>query len=208
MDAITLLRADHKTVELLFKRFEKAGERAYVEKRQIVDRIIEELSIHAAIEEQVFYPVARATVPDTERISLESLEEHHVVKWLLSELADLDPRHERFDAKVTVLIENVRHHVKEEETEFFPQMRAGLGRKAMAELGAALEAAKKTAPTHPHPRAPDAPPANALVGAIAGVVDRVGDNLSGVAQGGMTAVQDLVARITGSDGAKTGAGSR
>ena len=54
MDAITLLKADHKTVEQLFKRFEKAGDRAYVDKRQIVDRIIEELSMHAAIEEQVF----------------------------------------------------------------------------------------------------------------------------------------------------------
>ncbi len=91
MDAITLLRNDHKTVEQLFKRFEKAGDRAYVQKREIVDRIIEELSVHAAIEELVFYPVARATVPDTEDIALESLEEHHIVKWLLSELVDLDP---------------------------------------------------------------------------------------------------------------------
>ena len=197
MDAITFLRDDHKTVELLFRRFEKAGDRAYVEKRQIVDRIIEELSVHAAIEEQVFYPVARATVPDTERIALESLEEHHIVKWLLAELADLNPGQERFDAKVTVLIENVRHHVKEEETDFFPLVRAGLGRSALAEMGDALATAKKTAPTHPHPRAPDVPPANALVGAIAGVVDRVGDNLSGMAQGGVSAVQDLVARIVG-----------
>ena len=60
MDAITLLKEDHKTVEKLFKRFEKAGDRAYVEKREIVDRIIEELSKHAAIEEQLFYPVTRA----------------------------------------------------------------------------------------------------------------------------------------------------
>ena len=86
MDAITLLTDDHKTVEQLFKRFEKAGDRALVEKREIVDRIIEELSVHAAIEEQVFYPVARATVPGTEDIALESLEEHHIVKWVLSEL--------------------------------------------------------------------------------------------------------------------------
>ena len=121
MDAITLLRSDHKTVEQLFKRFEKAGDRAYVEKRQIVDRIIEELSVHAAIEEQVFYPVARATVPATEDIALESLEEHHIVKWLLSELVDLDPEHERFDAKVTVLMENVRHHVEEEERRVLPE---------------------------------------------------------------------------------------
>ena len=195
MDAITLLRTDHKALELLFKRFEKAGEHAYAEKRQVVDRIIEELSVHAAVEEQVFYPVARAAVPGTEDMVLESLEEHHIVKWVLSELVELDPGHERFDAKVTVLVENVRHHVKEEENEFFPKVRAALGRKSLAELGDALATAKKNAPTRPHPRASDVPPNNALVGAIAGVVDRVGDNISGLAHGGLTAVQDLVDRI-------------
>jgi hemerythrin superfamily protein len=199
MDAITLLRADHKTVEQLFKRFEKAGDRAHVEKRQIVDRIIEELSVHAAVEEQVFYPVARATVPKTEDIALESLEEHHIVKWVLAELENLDPGDERFDAKVTVLIENVRHHVEEEEGEFFPKVRKELSRRDLADLGDALAEAKKSAPTHPHPRSPDTPPANAVVGAIAGVVDRVSDNVSGIAQGGVTAVQDLIARILGSD---------
>ena len=198
MDAITLLRADHKTVEQLFKRFEKAGDSAYAEKRQIVDRIIEELSVHAAIEEQVFYPVARATVAGTEDIALESLEEHHIVKWLLSELVDLDPTAERFDAKVTVLMENVRHHVEEEQTDFFPKVRNGLSRTALADLGEALVEAKKSAPTHPHPRSPDAPPGNSVVGTIAGVLDRVGDNISGLAQGGVTAAQDLISRILNS----------
>ena len=195
MDAITILRNDHKAVELLFRRFEKAGDGARVEKRRIVDQIVEALSIHASIEEQVFYPVARATVPKTEDIALESLEEHHIVKWLLAELVDLDPTHERFDAKVTVLIENVRHHVKEEENDFFPLVRGALGRTALSDLGNALVEAKKRAPTHPHPKAPDVPPANALVGAIIGAVDRVGDNISGIAQGGVSAVQDLIARI-------------
>jgi hemerythrin-like domain-containing protein len=199
MDAITLLRDDHKTVEQLFKRFEKAGDRAYVEKRQIVDRIIEELSVHASIEEQVFYPVARATVADTEDIALESLEEHHIVKWLLSELADLDPTAERFDAKVTVLIENVRHHVEEEQDDFFPKVREGLSRAELADLGQTMAEAKKSAPTHPHPRAPDTPSGNSVVGTLAGVIDRVQDNISGIAQGGVTAAQDLIARITNSD---------
>ena len=203
MDAIALLRDDHKTVEQLFKRFEKAGDRAYVEKRQIVDRIIEELSVHAAIEEQVFYPVARQTVPGTEDVALESLEEHHIVKWLLSELVDLDPEHERFDAKVTVLMENVRHHVEEEQDEFFPKVRAQLSRTALADLGQALADAKKTAPTRPHPRLPDVPPGNSVVGALAGVVDRVGGNVSGIAQGSVTAVQDLISRITGSSKPKS-----
>jgi hemerythrin superfamily protein len=197
MDAITLLRNDHKTVEQLFKRFEKAGDEAYTEKRAIVDRIVEELSRHAAIEEQLFYPVARATVRGVEDIALESLEEHHIVKWTLSELDKLDPQNERFDAKVTVLIESVRHHVKEEQDEFFPKVRDELGRKSLIDLGEALEEAKKTAPTHPHPRSPDEPPGNSITGTVAGAIDKIGDNISGIAQGSVSATQDLVARILG-----------
>jgi len=195
MDAITLLKNDHKTVAGLFKRFEKAGDKAYTEKRAIVDKIIEELAVHAAIEEQLFYPVTRATVPDTEDIVLESLEEHHIVKWVLSELDSMDPEDERFDAKVTVLIENVRHHVKEEEEEYFPKVRDELGRSALNDLGEAMAAAKQVAPTHPHPRSPDTPPANLVVGVAAGAVDRVGDTVNGVAQGGVTALGDLIATV-------------
>lgn len=195
MDAITLLKDDHKTVEQLFKRFEKTGDRAYAERRQLVDRMIEELAAHAAIEEQLFYPVARAAVPETEDIALESLEEHHIVKWVLSELEAMAPTDERFRAKVTVLIENVRHHVKEEENDFFPKVRDELGRSALTELGDAMVGAKKVAPTHPHPRAPDAPPANLLAGATAGVADRIGDTVSGLAQGGVSAVGDIIAAV-------------
>src|SRR3954451_15863208 len=206
MDAITLLKNDHRTVEDLFKRFEKAGDGALAQKRQIVDRIIEELFVHAVIEEQVLYPVARATVPGAEDMVLESLEEHHIVKWVLSELEGMEPESERFLAKVTVLMENVRHHVKEEEGDFFPLVRRALNRSALEDLGDALDMAKQSASTHPHPRSPDEPPANLVVGAISGVVDRVVDNLSGLRQGGMAAVQDLIARILGGRpaGAPTG----
>jgi hemerythrin superfamily protein len=195
MDAITLLKDDHKHVEQLFKQFESAGDRAFTQKRQIVDRIIEALSQHAAIEEQVFYPAARAAVPDTESMVLESLEEHHVVKWMLHELEGMDPHDERFDAKVTVLIENVRHHVEEEESDLFPQMREELGRNALGDLGDSLESARGGAPTHPHPRSPDAPPLNLVTGAVAGAVDRIGDTVSGVAQGGVAVVKDITNRV-------------
>ncbi|MDQ3146912.1 MAG: hemerythrin domain-containing protein [Actinomycetota bacterium] len=197
MDAIRMLKDDHKAVEQLFKRFEKAGDRAYTEKRTVVDRIVEELSTHAAIEEQLFYPVVRATVPDTEDMALESLEEHHIVKRVLSELDKMDPHEERFDAKVTVLIENVRHHVQEEEQEFFPKVRNELGRSALGDLGDAMAAARQVAPTHPHPHSPDSPPVNLVVGTAAGVVDRLGDTVSGVAQGGVTALGDVIAVVLG-----------
>jgi len=103
-DAIAVLKQDHREVEQLFKRFEKAGENAHRTKGQLVASMIEALSRHAAIEEMVFYPAVRREVPKQESTVLEALEEHHVVKWLLSELEALDPAAERFDAKATVLI--------------------------------------------------------------------------------------------------------
>ena len=196
-DAITMLKDDHRTVEQLFKRFEKAGERAFTEKRNIVDRIVEELSVHAAIEEQVFYPVVRATVPRAEDQTLESLEEHHIVKWVLSELDSMSPEDERFVPKVTVLIENVRHHVKEEEQDLFPMVRDKLSRDSLRDVGELMGKAKSTAPTHPHPRSPDAPPQNLVIGTAAGVADRIGDTVNGIAQGYVAAVSDLIARATG-----------
>jgi hemerythrin superfamily protein len=180
MEATKLLRQDHQTVEKLFKRFEQAGDRAYKSKRKIVDDVIRELSIHAAIEEQVFYPGVRAAAKKQEDLVLESLEEHHIVKWVLSELEGMDPKDERFDAKVTVLIENVRHHVKEEEQEMFPSVRKALSRKELEELGERLQQAKAAAPTRPHPRSPDEPPGNLVAGPVAAVLDAGKDAASGV----------------------------
>lgn len=175
MDAITLLKQDHKTVEKLFKQFEKATQPA--QQRKLAGQVIKELSTHAAIEEMLFYPAIRGRLPETEDTVLESLEEHHIVKWVLSELEDMKPDQERFKAKMTVLIENVRHHVEEEESELFPQVRKAVGRKDLAELGQALEKAKKTAPTRPHPKAPDTPPGNLAAGPAAAVVDRAKDKV-------------------------------
>lgn len=178
-DALVLLKQDHKTVEQLFKQYEKAHKQGATgkQRRKLVDQIIKELSVHASIEETVFYPAVRAALPDVNDEVLEGLEEHHVVKWTLDELVGLDPDHERFHAKVTVLMESVRHHVEEEETEMFPQVREGMGRKALKEIGAELEKQKKFSPTKPHPKAPDAPPANLVAGPAAKVIDLVGDKV-------------------------------
>jgi len=171
-DAIAVLKQDHREVEQLFKRFEKAGDGAHRAKRAIVDSVILDLSRHAGIEETVFYPAVRAEVSGATSDVLEALEEHHLVKLALRELEDLDPADERFDAKMTVLMENVRHHVKEEEQELFPTVRERLGRSRLRELGDELRAAKPRVPTRPHPGAPDEPPANMLVGGAVAVMDR------------------------------------
>jgi hemerythrin superfamily protein len=173
VDAISLLKADHRTVQQLFKSFEKAGENALKSKQRTVKRMVEELSVHAAIEEQVFYPAVRLEVRDSQDWVLESLEEHHVVKWLCSELVDMDPTDERFDAKVAVLTESVRHHIGEEESQLFPEVRQAMGRKRLSELGEELERAKAKAPRRPHPRVPDTPPGNLIAGVAAAAIDKV-----------------------------------
>jgi len=171
MDAITLLKADHKTVETLFRKFEQAGPKALKLKRKLVDQIVRELAVHAVIEEQVLYPSIRNKAEKLEGQVLEALEEHHVAKWLLKELENLPPEAERFNAKVKVLMENIRTHVKEEERELFPQVRKAFTPQELKAMGEALMLAKRAAPTRPHPRAPDTPPGNLVAGAVSAVLD-------------------------------------
>ncbi|ATB31502.1 hemerythrin domain-containing protein [Melittangium boletus] len=193
MNALRLLKHDHRIVEALFKQFEKAGEKAYKEKKEIVRWIVKELSIHAAIEEELLYPVARARDEGLKKDVLEALEEHHVVKWTLKELEGMSAEDERFDAKVTVLIENIRHHVKEEEGDLFPKLEKLMGKAELEALGEALEQAKKTVPTHPHPKSPDSPPGNLVAGVLAKILDAGRD---AARSGGRRAMKTL-GRATG-----------
>jgi hemerythrin superfamily protein len=195
MDAISLLKDDHRKVEQLFKRFEQTTDRATTERRRIVEEVIRELSIHAEIEETVFYPAIRESVPPSEDMVLESLEEHHVVKWLLSELDGMSPDAERFEAKFTVLKENVRHHVEEEESDLFPQVRRALTRTALEQMGEAMARAKTIAPTRPHPRSPDTPPGNIVSGVVASALDRAREAGQGLVENAASAVS----RATGGD---------
>ncbi len=148
-DAIVLLKADHKEIRKVFSDFEKSGENAHAAKGKLVNKMIELLTVHTYLENEVMYPRVRALLPDLEDDVLESYEEHHVADLLVVELAALTPTAERFTAKTTVLIENVRHHMDEEEQDWFPKVRAGLGRKQLQELGEELLAARKKAPRRP-----------------------------------------------------------
>lgn len=148
-DAIVLLKKDHQEVRKLFREFEKAGENATVRKGQIVSKVIELLTVHTYIENEIMYPRVRDLLPDLEDDVLESYEEHHVADVLVTELFAMKPTHERFDAKTTVLIESVTHHMDEEEQDWFPKVREGLGRKVLQEMGADMLAAKKKAPRKP-----------------------------------------------------------
>jgi hemerythrin-like domain-containing protein len=148
-DAIVLLKKDHQEIKRAFAAFEKAGENAHARKGQLVERIIELLTVHTYIENEIMYPRVRELLPEVEDDVLESYEEHHVADLLVVELDAMKPENERFTAKATVLIENVRHHIEEEEQEWFPQVREGLGRKVLQQLGAEMLEAKKKAPRRP-----------------------------------------------------------
>lgn len=147
-DAIVLLKKDHKEVRALFKDFQ-SPKATTAQKGKIVKKIIELLTVHTYIENEVMYPQVRRLLPDLEDDVLESYEEHHVADVLVMELSMMRPSDERFDAKTTVLIENVQHHMEEEEQDWFPKVRDGLGRKALQEMGEQLLAAKKRAPRKP-----------------------------------------------------------
>jgi hemerythrin superfamily protein len=137
MDAISILEDDHKKVKSLFREYEKAGEGDGRKKQQLRESITKELEVHTTIEQDIFYPAVRETQSDE---VAEAIEEHRVVQELLKELASIRPSDERFDAKMSVLMENVEHHAdEEEEKEMFPRAKKDLGNDRLRELGARME---------------------------------------------------------------------
>ena len=143
-DAVALIKADHRKVEQLFREFEEAGDRAYRTKQELVSQIVLELEVHATIEEESYYPAVEAKAKkDGKELVAEAVEEHHVVKVLLGELAGMSAEDDAFDAKVTVLMENVRHHVEEEESELLPQSEDVLGEDELARLGEEMAVRKR-----------------------------------------------------------------
>ncbi|HVP27904.1 MAG TPA: hemerythrin domain-containing protein [Myxococcota bacterium] len=130
-DAIALLREDHARVQEMFDRFEKT--RGEERKQKLVTEICEELKVHTQIEEEIFYPAVREAIDEADLMD-EALVEHQSAKDLIGQLEGMDPEDELYDAKVTVLGEYVKHHVKEEQSEMFPKARkADLDLAALAD---------------------------------------------------------------------------
>lgn len=136
-DAIALLRADHQAVSSLFADYEKT--RSDARKKALVSEICTALSVHAQIEEEIFYPAVKAVLKDKMLVP-EATIEHGGIKDLIAQLEGLEPDGEMYDAKVKVLSEYVEHHVKEEQTEMFPK--ANASSMDLVELGARMAARK------------------------------------------------------------------
>jgi iron-sulfur cluster repair protein YtfE (RIC family) len=143
MEATALLKKDHAAVKALFKKYEAAGDGAEQTKQNLFDQIQAELDVHAAIEEQIFYPaVQEGRSGKAKDLVLEALEEHKVVNTLLEEIASLTPADDEFGAKMKVLQENVEHHADEEEREMFPEAKKQLSEEIRNELGTRMETRK------------------------------------------------------------------
>ena len=145
-DAIVVLKADHKEIRDLVPQVPSRRGQGGQDERK--DRRADHRAAHGAhlYRERGDVSGGLALLPDLKDDVLESYEEHHVADVLCMELAGMPAGAERFDAKATVLIENVTHHIEEEEQDWFPKVREGLGRKQLQELGAKLEQARKKAP--------------------------------------------------------------
>jgi hemerythrin superfamily protein len=136
MNAIDLLKSQHREVEKLFAQIDKAKTPAAKEK--LFEQIADSLAVHATIEEHQFYPAVKAK--RTEDILLEALQEHLGIKRVIADLLDTEADDETFDAKVTVLKEQVEHHVEEEESDLFPKVKKVLSADELEALGQSMQA--------------------------------------------------------------------
>lgn len=172
VDAIELIRSDHREVEQLFSQLEAATNDET--KLELGQRIIEELSVHAVVEEMILYPGTRRAAGEGPLVD-HAIEEHDRLKRVLADLDGKKPTDERFTAGFTLAKQLVEEHVAEEEGELLPKLRNAVDAEELHRMGAAMEKAKKLAPTRPHPHAPSTPPGNIVLGPVVGLVDRLRD---------------------------------
>ncbi len=139
MDAIELLKSDHDKVNMLFKRFEQGG--STQEFDQLYSELDQELSLHANIEEQIFYPAVRQ-YPELADLVKEAYQEHAEAKQKLSQIKTLDNTSAEWGQQMTALMQAIQHHVQEEESEMFPKVREVMDQDQLQQLGQQLQQAK------------------------------------------------------------------
>jgi hemerythrin superfamily protein len=147
LDVLAMLKMDHREVDALFMAVSKLSERAFEQRRKLAEKICEALQVHSQFEQNVFYPPFRhrAEDHDERETVLEAFEEHAQVDTLVSEIQEMDPRDERYEAKLMVLMDNVKHHVKEEEHEMFPIAKELFEKEELVEMGKRLMDMKRRA---------------------------------------------------------------
>jgi hemerythrin superfamily protein len=207
-DAVELILRQHEEIRARFAEFDALSSRPSKKKDTLVKHLVTDLVKHAEIEEQVFYPAVREELDGLEDELDEDLEEHHAAELLLDELDGTTSDQPRFDAKVTVLKENVLHHMEEEESDLLPKVREGLDERRRRELGGAMVEVWKVAPTRPHPRTPDTPPGNVVAGVQGAATDVAVEAGRGVTARATTAAKDALGTATSVAGDAVGTATR
>ncbi|MGK5548733.1 hemerythrin domain-containing protein [Streptomyces sp. URMC 127] len=177
-NVINELSADHREVEELFAQI-AARPAEDAERRTLADRLTMELVRHAVAEEEYLYPAVRRYVDDGDDIADKELTDHGEIERLLKDLEGRGPGEPQFDTLVTRLRSVVTEHVRDEEERLFRLLADSCPAELLDTLGEKVRKAKKTAPTRPHPAAPDTPGLLKLLAPGAGMVDRVRDKLTG-----------------------------
>jgi hemerythrin superfamily protein len=142
MDAMSLLKDDHRKVKKLLAELESTTERGVKTREELFTKVKQELVVHEAIEEEIFYPALKEH-PKTKEIALEGYEEHHVVDTVMAEIEGVAYDDEKWGAKFTVMKENLEHHIEEEEGEMFKQARQVFDQDELAQLGESMKARKE-----------------------------------------------------------------
>ncbi|CAL9604893.1 hypothetical protein SUDANB6_05527 [Streptomyces sp. enrichment culture] len=177
-NVIDELTTDHREVEELFERIE-ALPSGHKDRKLYADQVTMELVRHSVAEEAYLYPAVRQHVADGDALADKELEDHARAEQIMKDLEGCAADDADFDRLVDMLMSEIREHITDEEGNLFPRLRAACPMEALDELGDKVRQAKKTAPTRPHPAAPDKPPMNKLLAPGAGMVDRVRDALTG-----------------------------
>jgi hemerythrin superfamily protein len=175
---ISVITEDHREVEAVFQELE-SGEGTPEHRRDLADHVIAELVRHSVAEEEYMYPAAREALEGGDELADHELEEHAEAEKLMKQLDGLDPTDPRFDELLGTLMAEIRHHIEEEESDLLPKLEAACSEEQLRDLGEKVVRAKAMAPTHPHPSAPDKPPANKLLAPGTALVDRMRDALTG-----------------------------
>jgi hemerythrin-like domain-containing protein len=142
MDAMNLLKEDHQKVKKMLAELESTTERGVKTREELFTKVKQELVVHEAIEEEIFYPALKEH-PKTKEIALEGYEEHHVVDTVMAEIEGVAYDDEKWGAKFTVMKENLEHHIEEEEGEMFKQARQVFDEDELAQLGESMKARKE-----------------------------------------------------------------
>ncbi|MFI9822593.1 hemerythrin domain-containing protein [Streptomyces sp. NPDC052013] len=177
-NVIDELVTDHREVEELFTKIEELPP-GHKDRKTYADQATIELVRHSVAEEAYLYPAVREHVAGGDALADKELEDHAQAEQIMKDLEGCDAGDAEFDRLVGMLMSEIRSHIADEEGNLFPRLRASCPPEQLDQLGDKVRQAKKTAPTRPHPAAPDKPPANKLLAPGVGMVDRLRDALSG-----------------------------